>query len=132
MSTTLDSAKLPAVIEDSSTLPYWQAAAAGRLLIRRCKACGQPHFYPRPLCPFCLGDTEWEESRGEGTVYSLSTVHQPNGNFTIAYVELDEGVTMLTQLVDIEGGAAIGSRVRVKMREASNGLAIPVFAPHTP
>lgn len=129
MSTTHENIKLPAVIEDSSTLPYWQAAASGRLLIRRCKECGEPHFYPRPLCPFCLGDTDWEESRGVGTVYSLSTVQQASGNFVIAYVELDEGVTMLTQLDNTDEKTTIGTRVRVKMREAANGLAIPVFTP---
>ncbi|MBN8751521.1 Uncharacterised protein [Xylophilus ampelinus] len=129
MSTTHENIKLPAVIEDSSTLPYWQAAVSGRLLIRRCKECGEPHFYPRPLCPFCLGDTDWEESRGVGTVYSLSTVQQASGNFVIAYVELDEGVTMLTQLDNTDEKTTIGTRVRVKMREAANGLAIPVFTP---
>ena len=129
MSTTHENIKLPAVIEDSSTLPYWQAAVSGRLLIRRCKECGEPHFSPRPLCPFCLGDTDWEESRGVGTVYSLSTVQQASGNFVIAYVELDEGVTMLTQLDNTDEKTTIGTRVRVKMREAANGLAIPVFTP---
>tara|TARA_Y100001972_G_scaffold36051_1_gene44551 strand:- start:2320 stop:2559 length:240 start_codon:yes stop_codon:yes gene_type:complete len=76
-----------------------------------------------------LGDTDWEESRGVGTVYSLSTVQQASGNFVIAYVELDEGVTMLTQLDNTDEKTTIGTRVRVKMREAANGLAIPVFTP---
>ncbi|WP_285411437.1 Zn-ribbon domain-containing OB-fold protein [Variovorax sp. efr-133-TYG-130] len=119
---------LQSVVDDAATHPYWQAAAQGKLLIKRCKECSQVHFYPRALCPHCLGDTEWVESRGVGRVYSASTVQQADGNYVIAYVELDEGVTMLTNLIDAGDGVAIGARVRLSMQPAANELAIPMFS----
>lgn len=118
---------LLSVIDDAATRPYWQAAAQGKLMIKRCKECSQVHFYPRALCPHCLGDTEWVESTGLGRVYSASTVQQADGDYIIAYVELDEGVTMLTNLVDAGASVAIGARVKVSMQPAANGLAIPMF-----
>jgi len=52
------------------TEPYWAAAKQGKLLLKRCAACGAYHFYPRKLCPFCFcADTEWREATGEGTIY---------------------------------------------------------------
>ena len=38
------------------TKPFWDAAAQGRLLVKKCQACGQSHHYPRALCPFCFSD----------------------------------------------------------------------------
>ena len=35
------------------TAPYWEAAAAGRLSIQRCRTCGRHYFYPRSFCPRC-------------------------------------------------------------------------------
>ena len=43
---------LPAPEPNVETQPFWDAAAEGRLLIKRCGACGEPHYYPRALCPF--------------------------------------------------------------------------------
>ena len=53
----------PAVTPE--TQPFWDAAAAGRLLIKQCEACGERHHYPRPICPFCGSeDTVLESSFG--------------------------------------------------------------------
>src|SRR5215472_6430412 len=55
------------------TKPFWDAAAQGRLLIKRCTACDEPHWYPRAICPFCGSErTEWMEASGHGTIYSYS------------------------------------------------------------
>ena len=123
---------LPAPIVDSFTAPFWQAAAEGRLLIRRCKACGEAHWYPRPFCPHCISDdTDWESASGGGAIYSF-TVTRRSGPvpYVLAYVTLDEGVTMLTNLVDAEiESLHIGQRVRVTFRQAEGGGAVPVFRP---
>ena len=123
---------LPAPIVDSFTAPFWQAAADGRLLIRRCKACGEAHWYPRPFCPHCSSDdTDWESASGGGAIYSF-TVTRRSGPvpYVLAYVTLDEGVTMLTNLVDAEiESLHIGQRVRVTFRQAEGGGAVPVFRP---
>src|SRR5579864_2707394 len=59
------------------TTPYWEAAARGKLLLRQCNACGDYHFYPRVLCPFCFSDkTEWREAAGTGAIYSFSVTRR--------------------------------------------------------
>jgi len=123
---------LPAPIVDSFTAPFWQAAAVGMLLIRRCKACGAAHWYPRPFCPHCSSDdTDWEPASGGGAIYSFTVTRRAGPvPYVLAYVTLDEGVTMLTNLVDAEiESLHIGQRVRVTFRQAEGGGAVPVFRP---
>jgi uncharacterized protein len=119
--------------------PYWEGTSLGKLLIKRCTACGEAHFYPRDICPHCLSDaTEWFETAGKGTVYSFSTMKRPGPEgvpYTLAYVALDEGVTMMTNLVDFDPAAMqIGIKVRVlflpsKARDGTVGAMVPVFTP---
>jgi uncharacterized OB-fold protein len=111
------------------SLPYWQAADEGRLLVKRCADCGETHFYPRDICPHCLGErTEWHEAAGSGSVYSFSTMGQGDAAYTLAYVTLDEGVTLMTNLVDCDpAGVFVGQRVRVVFKPSDGGHAVPMF-----
>ena len=114
------------------TQPFWDAAAEGKLLIKRCAPCGKPHYYPRALCPHCLSaDTRWEEAAGTGTIYSLSTMRRgKDAPYTLAYVTLDEGPAMLTNLDGDPAVLAIGQRVRVKFAPTAEGAPpVPMFAP---
>lgn len=122
--------RAPNEMPDAGT--YWAAAREGRLLVKTCTACGKAHWYPRALCPFCLGDTQWNDASGEGTVYSFSITRKAGPNpFCIAYVTLDEGVTMLTHIVDCDlDTVRIGQRVKVRFQATENdGAPVPVFAP---
>ena len=118
--------------------PYWQAANEGRLLVKHCTACGKAHHYPRDICPHCLSDaTEWRDAAGTGTLYSFSTMGQGDAAYTIAFVTLDEGVAMMSNLVESEPAQArigqpsveprVGARVRVVFQPAANGQAVPMF-----
>ena len=120
----------PAVTIESK--PFWDAAAEGRFLIKRCNDCGQAHWFPRALCPFCFSDkTVWEESPGEGVIYSYSVMHRsPSGPYAIGYVTLNEGPAVLTNFVDVApDGLSIGQRVKVKLQPTENGPPVPVFVP---
>ena len=33
------------------TAPFWDAAKQGKFLIKRCTTCGEPHYFPRSICP---------------------------------------------------------------------------------
>ena len=123
--------RVPRPMVQAETAAYWQAADEGRLLVKRCSACGEFHHYPRDLCPFCLSDaTEWVEATGTGTVYSFSTMGQGEAAYTLAYVTLAEGPTMLTNLVGAEPSAfAIGQPVRVVFTPSEGGPAVPMFTP---
>jgi len=120
----------PAVTLESK--PFFDAAEEGKFLIKRCTACGEAHWYPRTICPFCHSDkTVWEESPGEGVVYSFSILRKsPSGPFALAYVTLDEGPNVLTNIVDVAPDALkIGARVRVKLQPTEGGPPVPVFVP---
>jgi len=110
--------------------PYWQAAAQGRLLLRRCRTCAKPHFYPRSLCPFCLGETDWETASGTGTIYSFSIMRHAPQPYVMAYVRLAEGPTMMTNIVDCAfEDVHIGQSVRVVFKPSDGGPPVPMFTP---
>ena len=61
------------------------------------------HHYPRAICPFCFSDkTEWSEASGKGTIYTYSVMRRAPVPYAIAYVTLDEGPTMMTNIVDCD------------------------------
>jgi hypothetical protein len=122
---------LPAPQPNPETQAYWDAAMQGRLLLRRCNACGKIHFYPRSICPFCFSDeTHWLESKGVGAIYSYSIMRRGGSPYALAYVTLDEGPTLMTNIVDCDlASLRIGQRVRVVFKPSDNGYRIPVFTP---
>ncbi|MFV0472841.1 MAG: Zn-ribbon domain-containing OB-fold protein [Pikeienuella sp.] len=111
--------------------PYWRAANEGKLLVKYCAECGEPHSYPRALCPFCMSErTEWREAAGRGRIYSFSVMRRADPVYAIAYVTLEEGVTMLTNIVGAAPEALrIGQEVELAFGASANGQAIPLFRP---
>ena len=123
---------IPAPEPNPETKPFWDAAAEGKLLIKRCRACGEAHYYPRALCPHCFSaETAWQEAKGEGTIYSYSVVRRgASVPYAIAYVTLAEGVTMMTNIVDCDlDTVRIGQRVRVVFKPSEGGPPVPMFTP---
>ena len=127
---------LPAV--DPDTAPFWDAARDGRLLIRRCGACGRAHFYPRPFCPHCWSDeVAWEDASGGASLYTWSVVHvndlPPFGElvpYVAAVVDLAEGPRMMTQVVGCPfDQLVIGMPLEVTFEPRPEALTVPVFRP---
>jgi uncharacterized protein len=123
--------KFPAPLPNPETKPFWEAAAEGRLLLKRCRSCEEIHYYPRAQCPFCgSGETEWRPASGAGTIYSYSVMRRADVPYAIAYVTLDEGVTMMTNLVDCDLDAIrVGQRVRLVFKPSEGGPPVPAFTP---
>ena len=46
--------KYPAPQGNPETAPFWEAAKAGKFLIKRCTACGEPHYFPARDLPVLL------------------------------------------------------------------------------
>lgn len=115
---------------DVALEPYWAAARAGRLLLKRCRACSKIHYYPRPLCPFCMSaDTEWQEASGAATIYSWSVERRASPPYAIAFVTLAEGPTLLTAIVNCDLDAiAVDQKVRLAF-ELRDERPVPVFRP---
>jgi len=110
---------------------FWDALADGRFLVRRCTDCSRAHWYPRGVCPFCFsGKTEWVEGSGRGTIYSYSVMRRVQTPYAIAYVTLEEGPTMMTNIVDCSfDDLRIGQAVRLAIQKRAAGLSLPMFTP---
>jgi uncharacterized protein len=139
------SSALP-VPEPSPTLetePFWAAARDDRLLLPRCDDCDTVVWYPRRFCPQCHSrSVSWFEATGRGTVYSYTVVRQAPGDwkeavpYVIAYVELDEGPRLLTNVVGCDPDAVeagrpveIGQPVAVVFERSPSGAGVPRFRP---
>jgi uncharacterized OB-fold protein len=125
----------PAITPD--TKEFWDATARGELLVKRCEACGELHWYPRPICPFChSGQTVWHPVSGRGAVYSFSIVRRGGGAyakrapFVLAYVDLVEGPRLMTNVIGCAPeDVAIGQKVEVVFHRTPGGIALPRFRP---
>ncbi len=123
---------------DLETQPFWDAARDGRLLIKRCTACEQFHFYPRPFCPHCWSDAvEWVEASGRATLYTWSVVHRNDlppfpdrVPYVAAIVDLEEGPRMMTNVVDCDFDALqVGMQLEAVFHPASDDVTIVQFRP---
>lgn len=84
---------------------YWDGAGEGKLLLQFCRACNRPYHPPRPFCPSCGSrEVEIKQASGRGTLHSYVISHLPapgyEAPFTIAVVMLEEGVKVMTNIVD--------------------------------
>lgn len=131
MSTMHQDRPIAPLIMDAATEPYWKAAREGVLRIKRCTACSKVHYYPRALCPYCLSDTEWVDASGLGTIYSVTVTRRAGPiPYALAYVQLDEGVSMLTNIVDCDlDSLRIGDRVKLCFKVADGENQVPMFTP---
>lgn len=111
--------------------PFWDATAKGQLLLKQCEACGEVHYYPRTICPFCFSDnTVWIEASGHGVIYSYSVIRRAEVPYVIAYVTLQEGPTMMTNIIDCDiDSVRIDMAVKVNFVDTGEGTALPMFTP---
>jgi uncharacterized OB-fold protein len=118
--------------------PFWDGTREEKLLIQKCPDCQKNIFYPRMVCPYCFSDNlEWVEASGKGTIYSFTVVESnaaspfiPDMPFVIAVVILEEGVRMLTNIVDCDVDALqCDQAVEVAFRKKNDEFTLPMFKP---
>ena len=73
---------------------------------------------------------------GRGAIYSYTINHRGEGAYqgvppyVLAYVELDEGLRMMTNIVEADGAdLAVGLPVEVVFHDTGAGAALPRFRP---
>ena|ERR1700730_14264533 len=121
--------------QDSDSRPYWEGLTQGELRIQRCSTCSKAVFYPRSICPHCFADQlSWIVASGKGTIYSYTVAHQAFGAFAadipfvIAIVELEEGVRMMTRVINApRERVAVGAAVEVTFESVGEELTLPYF-----
>jgi uncharacterized OB-fold protein len=113
---------------------FWNGLKEGKLLVQRCSECGALRHPPRPMCPHC-NSLEWQaiEATGRGTVHSFVMPRHPpfpwfDDDYIVALIDLDEGVRIVSNLVDVTpDDAAIGMPVEVQFETFDDGLVLPLF-----
>ena len=110
---------------------FWAGAEAGKLMVPKCKSCGKSHWYPRPLCPHCFSDqVELVESNGTGVIYSFSHMPRAPEPYTVAYVTVPEGVSLLTNIIDCDPATLkIGQKVKLAWNKVEGGPQVWCFTP---
>lgn len=130
--------KKPLPTPTSESLPYWEGCRNNQLLIQCCPDCGKFRFYPRAFCPECHSEkSEWVPVSGRGTVFAFTIGHRapsaafaPDAPYTVAIIELDEGVRMMSNLVGCPPeSVTIGLPVQVFFEVASPEISLPKFRP---
>lgn len=113
-----------------------------RLVVQRCSDCEEFLFPPQDVCPHCWSsDLAWVEVNGTGELLTYSTIHagvdpiwEEELPYTIAFVELDEGVFVFSNVVEcpIED-LEMGLPVEVVFNELPGyeGQKFPQFRPVT-
>jgi uncharacterized OB-fold protein len=120
------------------TQPFWDGCHKHELRIQRCAACGHNQFFPRIYCTKCFGDrVDWIKASGRATVLSFTIVRRPPSPvfadevpYVVALVTLDEGPTLMTNIVGCAPEkVAIGMPVEVTFDDWTEEISIPKFRP---
>jgi uncharacterized OB-fold protein len=123
--------KIQAPVPNLETKAFWDAAAAGKLMVGKCDACDAVHYYPRAFCPVCFSDKiGLQQVSGNGTIYTYSVMRRAPIPYAIAYVTLAEGPTMMTNIVDCDlDKIRIGQAVKLVFKPSDGGPPVPMFTP---
>jgi len=125
---------------EPDTEPFWNATKEHKLMYQVDRDTGDVVFFPRAHNPKNGSrNLAWRESKGEGAIYTFSVVRLNRhpafaalGAYAVAYVDLDEGFRILTNIVGVEDptrDVAVGQRVKVQWEDQSTGISLPMFTP---
>lgn len=128
----------PYPVPNPDNAPFWDACHRGELRLQRCTQCRTWRHHPRPMCPHCGSmEHEWARASGRGVVHTFTVVHGPTLPaftarlpYNVVAVELDEGVYMVSNLVDCPPDAIrIGMPVEVVFEPLTDTITLPKFRP---
>lgn len=117
-----DGLPIPVPENDDLSKPYWDGLRQERLMVQRCKDCGNWVWGPEWICHSCHSfDLEWTEVEGKGRIYSWERVWHPvhsalkgHGPYIVVLVELPgaDNIRMIGNLLgDPEQTVPIGAEV---------------------
>ena len=134
----METPKKPVPLVNNWARPFWNATREGRLIIQKCMDCDKHIFYPRMACPHCFSDNiEWVEALGKGKIYSYTVVESnppspflPDLPYVIAVIDLEEGVRMLSNIVECDFDLlACDQAVEVTFEKLNDDFTLPKFKP---
>lgn len=124
----------PLVSQDTAF--FWEGTQAGELRIQHCPECGNLRHPPGPMCPTCgCEKPDYIVAAGRGSVFSFVVHHAPavpgkTLPFVVALVELEEGVRMLAELVDVDPAEVhVDMPVELALTKIDDDLTMPFWRP---
>lgn len=131
-----ESLPTPEVVMNPDAAAYWEGTTRGVVVLQRCDDCQTVIWSPRAICPACWKQNlSTFEASGNGTVYSWTRTmkglaeYKDAGPYILAYVELEEGPRVMTNLVDFDGDPQIGDAVTAVFDRVSDDAALLRFRP---
>ncbi|HVN41294.1 MAG TPA: Zn-ribbon domain-containing OB-fold protein [Steroidobacteraceae bacterium] len=126
----------PLPLMEGLTKEFYDWCSRGELRFQRCNSCGTFRHIPRELCAEC-GSFEWTwtPTSGRGTVFTYTVVARAlhpaflkATPYAAAVVELEEGVRILSNVVDCPvEQLRIGMPVQVDFEKQDETVTLPVF-----
>jgi uncharacterized OB-fold protein len=126
---------------EPDTQPFWEATKRHELTYQTCDSCQAVVFYSRRHCTSCGASTlTRRSSQGQGSVYTFSVIMQSRnpafaelGPYAVAYVDLDEGFRIMTNIVGVNDPTKdirCGMRVKLRWEDQGEGeVSLPMFEP---
>ena len=123
---------------DWESRPFWEGCGRHELWLQRCAACDTLRARPLAVCPECLSSgVVWVRASGRATLHTYAITHQNQARgfrealpYVLAYVDLEEGVRLLTNVVNCEAERLrIGMPLEVDFADLEGDVAVPRFRP---
>lgn len=110
------------------TTPFWDGVEKRQLFLQYCNDTEQFQHPPRPVSVYTgRQNLSWRPVSGGGMIYASAVLYAPGASPScVATVQLDEGVHIVTKILDAET-IAIGARVQLAWHVLEGGQLYPAF-----
>ena len=120
-----------------TTQEFWDGAKKGKLMLQWDPIARKYQFWPRANSVRTgRRNLQWKATSGKGHLYSFTVTHVPTPGFeakapyVIGMVELDEGVRMIANMVNMTtDDIEIGMRVNVAWEKLNDDITYFAFEP---
>ena len=120
-----------------ATQAFWDGAKKGKLMLQWDPRSRSYQFWPRSNSVRTgRRNLRWQATSGKGELYSYTVTHvptpgfEPRAPYVIGLIELDEGVRMIANLVNIEPDQIeIGMRLKVAWEQINDEITYFAFEP---
>ena len=117
---------------------FYDGCRDGKLLYQSCAECGEVVFFPKHLCPNCMGrDLTWKESSGLGRIHTFTVTYAyappefvEDVPYAPAIVVLEEGFRMMSNIVGCDlDSIKCDMSVQVVFDPVTPEITLPKFKP---
>jgi len=128
----------PLPIPTKWSKPFWDAAREHRLVLKKCKICGNIDHPPYLYCTNCHADEhEWIEASGKGRLYAYTINYfgvpfpfWDDMPYVIAMIDLPEGPRVISNIVQCDHEKLVnGMELEVVFEDVSEDFSLPKWRP---